>query len=176
MKIIHLYYKPKTALASALLSHSRLVRDKALAVAGSVPELRPDTQFIAEAAMLHDLGIYKTTAPGIHCRGSLPYICHGIIGSEILEGFGLKRHAKVCERHIGAGLTALDIREQKLALPLRDMQPVSIEEQIICYADKFYSKSSGTKQLSIKTIVAELIPFGRDKVCRFLSWHERFNI
>ena len=35
--------------------------------------------------MLHDIGIFQTDAPGIHCFGSQPYICHGRLGAELLR-------------------------------------------------------------------------------------------
>ena len=83
--------------------------------------------------------------------------------------------ALVCERHVGVGLTASDIRSQRLPLPLRDMVPVSIEEILICYADKFFSKSGQGRELPLKAIVDELNRFGQDKARLFLAWHERFK-
>ena len=54
---------------------------------------------------------------------------------------GYPRHALVCERHTGAGLSLEDIIAQNLPVPHRDMLPVSMEEQVVCFADKFYSKT-----------------------------------
>ena len=56
--------------------HSRSVADKAIAIANAHPELIIDKQFVEEAAMLHDIGIFRTNAPGIQCFGTEPYICH----------------------------------------------------------------------------------------------------
>jgi uncharacterized protein len=97
-------------------------------------------EFIEEAAMLHDIGIFMTNARGIGCFGDKKYICHGYLGRELLERDGLPRHALVCERHVGVGLTVHDVDSLFPTLPRRDMQPVSIEEKIICYVDKFFSK------------------------------------
>jgi uncharacterized protein len=44
-------------------------------------------------------------------------------------------------------LTAPDIAERGLPLPGRDMEPRSIEEKIIAFADKFHSKNRGEKTL-----------------------------
>jgi uncharacterized protein len=137
--------------------------------------LQPDLRFIEEAAMLHDIGIFETQAPRIHCHGTKPYVCHGVIGRDLLEQKGLARHGLVCERHVGVGMTVADIREQQLPLPLRDMRPVSLEETIICYADKFFSKFNGRHELPIKAIVDELTPFGQDKVSCFLNWHKLYG-
>ena len=79
-------------------------------------------------------------APELHCDGTEPYLCHGILGRRLLEEEGLPLHALVCERHTGAGITPEEVREGGLPLPERDYLPVSLEEKIICVADKFYSK------------------------------------
>jgi len=143
--IIHKYYDPTSELYRILMTHSVLVTKKALDIATAFQSRQPqheiDLNFIYEAAMLHDLGIFRCAAPEIFCAGSAPYICHGMIGREILESEGLPRHALVCERHTGAGLSRQNVIQQKLPLPLRDYLPVSHEEKIICLADRFYSKT-----------------------------------
>ena len=142
--IIHQYYDSRSNLYRVLVTHSILVTKKALDIATAFqlrqPHPKIDLNFIYEAAMLHDIGIFRCDAPKIFCAGSAPYICHGIIGREILENAGLPRHALVCERHTGAGVSQQNVIEQKLPLPLRDYLPVSLEEKIICLADRFYSK------------------------------------
>jgi len=143
--IISKYYDPSSELYRVLITHSILVTKKALDIAAAFQKRHPhneiDLTFIYEAAMLHDLGIFRCSAPEIFCAGSAPYIRHGIIGREILESEGLPRHALVCERHTGAGLSQQNVIQQKLPLPLRDYLPVSLEEKIICLADRFYSKT-----------------------------------
>ena len=59
----------------------------------------------------------------------------------MLRNEGLPKHARVAERHTGTGLTKETIQRQGLPLPLHDFSPITIEEQIVCYADKFFSKS-----------------------------------
>ncbi len=34
------------------------------------PEIQADRKFVEEAALLHDIGVYKTYAPEIACSGS----------------------------------------------------------------------------------------------------------
>ena len=108
-------------LKHILLVHSRSVTDKALALAKKHPELDLDLNFIEEAAMLHDIGIFLTDAPDIQCFGTHPYICHGYLGADLVRKEGFPRHALVCERHTGAGLSLQDIEEQNLPVPHRDM-------------------------------------------------------
>lgn len=173
--ILYEYYRPGSPLAELLLDHSRRVRDKALAVADHITDAQLDLVFIAEAAMLHDIGICRTDAAGIHCHGPHAYISHGIIGRRMLEAFGLHRHAMVCERHVGTGIELTEIRRRKLALPMRDMCPQSLEEIVICYADKFFSKTDRSRELPLDEIVAGLVRYGQEKAQTFLTWHARFG-
>jgi uncharacterized protein len=62
------------------------------------------------------------------------------LGAELLRKEGFPFHARVCERHTGTGLTAEAILENGWPLPARDMLPETIEEQIVCFSDKFFSK------------------------------------
>ncbi len=175
IEIINKYYNPNTPLWFTLIEHSKAVRNKALDIVSNHPELEADAVFVSEAAMLHDIGIYLTNAPELHCHGKYPYICHGYLGRELLEREGLSRHALVCERHTGTGLTLDDITSQNLPIPQRDMLPLSIEEQIICFADKFYSKSRAlTKPKSIDNIVKSMRKHGEHQVAQFEKWCELF--
>ena len=177
LDIIEKYYAKGSRAYCILVDHSRRVSQKALEVAGRVPHLAPDADFIKAAAMLHDIGIVYTRSPSLGCYGSKAYIWHGVLGRELLEKEGLHRHALVCERHVGAGITLDDIRSQQLPIPQRDMLPVSIEEQIICYADKFFSKSAGGNgsPRSVDEILLELKRYGKDNAQRFSRWVELFS-
>jgi uncharacterized protein len=176
LKIIKKYYKPKSKSYHFLIEHSRMVTKKALKVAEKVKRLNPNFDFIREASMLHDIGILLVSEPKIGCYGGKLYVCHGILGREILEKEGLLRHALVCERHVGVGITKKDVLENNLPLPKRDMLPVSIEEKIICFADKFYAKIKNTSyENSPEEIIKNLAPFGQDKVERFESWLKFFG-
>jgi uncharacterized protein len=55
--------------------------------------------------------------------------------------------------------------------------PISIEEQIICYADKFFSKNGNGRpaEKSIAEIIDNLNRYGPDKVQRFESWVQMFE-
>ena len=115
--IILKFYPDDTPQRQMLLKHSRQVRDKALEILRSLPpenaengELDPDT--VAAGAMLHDIGIFLTDAPRIYCFGDKPYICHGYLGAQLLRSMGYPRHAAVCERHTGTGLTKEQIEHE----------------------------------------------------------------
>ena len=175
LELIAKYYKPRSKAYRILLNHSQLVTEKALAIAINHNEYIPDLNFIEEAAMLHDIGIFKTNAPDLLCFGEYPYICHGYLGSELLMEEGYPDHALVCERHTGVGITTEEIIADRLPLPLKDYLPVSVEEQIICFADKFFSKSGDiTHEKSLSEIRKSLEKFGHKSVARFNEWCEIF--
>ena len=173
--LIEKYYPEDDALRQLLITHSQSVAQFALQIVSLHPELGIDRQFVLEAAMLHDIGIRLCDAPGIHCHGTEPYIRHGRIGAEWLRTGGFPRHARVCERHTGAGITCRQIVERDLPLPHEDFLPETIEEQLICYADKFFSKSHPERQKTAEQAIKSLRKFGDDGVTRFMQWQRMFG-
>ena len=95
----------------------------------------------------------------------------------MLAAENFPKHALVCERHVGTGITLDEIKTRNLHLPLREMINVSIEEQIVCYADKFFSKNGGDSNppQTIETIRRRLARYGDDNVKRFMDWATRFG-
>jgi uncharacterized protein len=159
-----------------LLRHGDLVSRKAVDILDHALWLKTDREFVIQAAMLHDIGIGRTRCPDLGCTGSLPYVCHGVAGRAILDPLGLKRHGLVCERHVGVGISADQARRQKIPLPVRDMLPLSLEERLICYADKFFSKTdNGRHEKSIDEIIAGLIRYNGNYAGRFLALHRLFT-
>ena len=179
LDILAEFYDSDSNTFQILVTHGHQVAAKAKKAALKVAHMQPDIEFIEHAAMLHDIGILQTDSPGLGCHGQQPYIRHGILGRELLEQLGLPEYGLICERHVGVGISADDVYRFNLPLPERDMIPVSIEEQIICYADKFFSKNgngnaNGTEK-SIDQIIGSLKRYGPDKVKRFQSWVEIFE-
>ena len=174
IEIINKYYQPDTELRHILMIHSLLVSHKALKIVDAHRELPIDRKFVEEAALLHDIGIYLTHAPGIQCLGSHPYIAHGYLGADLLRAEGFPRHALVCERHTGAGLSLDEIVQQQLPIPHRDMQPVSLEEQVICFADKFFSKTHLDEEKSVEKARKSIAKYGEEGVMRFDRWCSLF--
>lgn len=172
--IINKYYPGESELKHILLMHSRSVADKALQLADCHPELALDKDFLYEGAMLHDIGIFLTDAASIFCFGDKPYICHGYLGADLMRAEGLPRHALVCERHTGAGLSLAQIIAQNLPVPHRDMLPVSLEEQLICFSDKFFSKTHLEDERSVEKARKSLEKYGEDGVRRFDNWCKMF--
>jgi uncharacterized protein len=177
LEIIAEFYEPGSESYQILIKHGQQVANKAIEVAKRVPQFKPNLNFINEAAMLHDIGIFETNSPELGCSGKHPYVCHGYLGRKILEKKGLPPHALVCERHVGIGITAEEIKLNQLPLPQRDMVPISIEEQIICFADKFFSKNGEVNdgEKSVEDILNGLRRYGPEKVIRFQNWMHLFG-
>lgn len=175
LAIIDKYYAPYPDLRHVLLTHSRQVAERALRIVDAHPELHMNRDFVFEAAMLHDIGIIFCDAPRIFCMGPHHYIEHGYLGAELLRREGLPMHADVAERHTGTGLTLDEIRSSSWQLPLRDFSPRTLEEIVICYADKFYSKSHIGEELPYAKVRQSIWRYGSDSVGRFDKWQQLFE-
>ncbi len=175
--IIKKYYDKKSLTYDVLVKHSSFVVKKALEIVELNQFKNIDIEFIKEAGMLHDIGIIKTYAPEIWCFWSEPYLCHWILWAKILKYEWLLKHALVCERHTWVWITKEEIIENKLPLPYKDFVPKTLEEKIICVADKFYSKDKNiSKEKTIDEILLWLSRFWNKKVDIFLSLCKEFNI
>ncbi|MEM3555630.1 MAG: NUDIX domain-containing protein [Candidatus Micrarchaeia archaeon] len=125
MKLLLKYKLPKN-----IIEHSKKVRRVALQVAKEVKRRGwgVDLKLVEEGALLHDVG-----------RSLTHSLEHGYLGGEILrkEGVG-EEVARIAERHVLGGIS----REEagRMGLPARDFIPETVEEKIVCYADKVCEK------------------------------------
>jgi len=175
-KLLKKYYCNNDKAYELLIRHSMQVRDFALEILDKHSGLDfVDNGFVSEAAMLHDIGIFLCDAPGIYCYGIHTYIEHGYLGADLLRKEGLPKHALVCERHTGSGLSLETIIKNNYPLPQRNMLPISVEEKLICYADKFFSKSKLGTMFTTERIREKLLRFGNEEVERFDAMHEMFK-
>lgn len=174
--IIDKYYPEGTRLRDIYLRHCRSVADLALRI-NHERNLGLDPATVEAAAMLHDIGIFLTDADGIDCHGTEPYIRHGILGAELLRREGMPEEiARIAERHTGAGITEDDIREMNLPLPPGDYTPQTLLERIICYADKFYSKTRLDSPKSLEAVRASMLRHSPSTLTRFNTLHSEFSL
>lgn len=169
-------YPAGLKVGGILLAHSRAVALEALDIARRL-NLPLDPEEIETAAMLHDVGIIRTNAPGIGCYGAAPYLCHGIIGADMLRRAGAPEiYARVAERHTGAGLTQVEIAARALPLPAdRSYMPETLLERLICYADCFYSKSGDMRRKPLERVERSMAGFGEAVLDRFRELHREFG-
>lgn len=180
LDLIRKYYASESQAFRTLVRHSSQVAKRAeqvaerLVAAGS----EVDRGFVAEAAWLHDIGVFLTDTPKIGCYGTAPYLLHGVLGADLLRQEGLPRHAMVCERHVGVGISLQDIEDQQLPLPRRDMTPQSIEEEIVAYADLFFSKNRkpAAGPRPPEEVRVKLARHGPHKAAVFDRWHKKFGV
>lgn len=115
--------------------HSLKVAEKALEIAYKIKKADVDLDLIEIGALLHDIGRAQTHG-----------FKHAIIGGRILRERGYpSKLARICETHILGGLDKEDARF--LNLPEKDYLPNSLEEKVICLADKL---TAGTKEVTIE--------------------------
>ncbi|MDR1937367.1 MAG: HDIG domain-containing protein [Tannerellaceae bacterium] len=174
IEILSKYYDANSEAYRILVDHSEDVAAKALQIARMHPEMSLDPVFIEEAAMLHDIGVFLCNAPDIGCHGEADYICHGYLGADLMRREGYPLHALVCERHTGSGISLEEIQARKLPLPHRDMLPLSPEEQLICFADKFFSKTHPGREKTVEKIKNGLSQYGEPTLLRFEHWLKLF--
>ncbi len=136
----------KEKLPGSIRRHSIRVANKALAIAKKIRKVKVDAELVVIGGILHDIGRARTHG-----------FEHALIGGKILREKGLpEKLARICETHILGGLDKEDAKE--LGLPEKDYLPHSIEEKIVCLADKM---SMGTKEVSIEQ--------------RFKRWFEKYG-
>ncbi|MBR9692400.1 HDIG domain-containing protein [Candidatus Woesearchaeota archaeon] len=177
LAIVKKHYEEGSESYEALVTHGRMVRDKALAIAKRVPELKPDVELIEEASLLHDIGIKFTHAPDIGCHGEARYITHIALGKELLEKEGLPKHARIAESHLGVGISKEEIEAKNLPFPKKDMIPETVEEEIVSLADKFFTKvpEEMNRERSKDEVRKGLRRHGESKVKVFDEWCKKYK-
>jgi uncharacterized protein len=175
-QIIDKYYPAETPLRDIYIRHCRSVANKALDIARR-KHLDVDLGDVEAAAMLHDIGIVLTDAAGIQCHGTEPYLTHGRLGADILRREGAPEiYARVAERHTGSGLDADNLAAIGPCLPAdRCYMPETTLERLVCYADKFFSKSGDMKEKPLDRVRASMAKFGDASLHRFEALHEAFS-
>ena len=83
-----------------------------------------DVEAVVAGAMLHDIG-----------RSRVQTVRHGVEGAGMAEEEGADRKVvEIVRRHVGAGISPDEAKE--LGLPELDYIPRTLEERIVCFADK----------------------------------------
>ena len=126
----------KEKLPLHILHHSIKVAEKAIEIAKKIKKVNIDKNLIEIGALLHDIGRIKTHG-----------LDHGIVGGFILKKKGFPVSvSRICETHVLAGLDEKDFKNLKGIKP-QDTNPISIEEKIVCLADKFFK---GIQEVTIE--------------------------
>lgn len=115
----------KQGAAEHLVRHCETVASLAMLLAEKIRRNTiVDIELVKIGAYLHDIG-----------RTITHDVSHGVEGGKLLRKLGIdERICRIAERHVGGGIPAEEAA--KLGLPKEDFIPETIEEKLVCYADK----------------------------------------
>ncbi len=129
--------------SQSVVRHCIAVADLAIEIAAKL-QLRKsklDIKLVEVGALLHDIGRSKTHT-----------VNHLIAGVEIACSKGLPESiVSIIKRHVGGGITPEEAK--KLGWPNDNYVPTSLEEKIVCYADKLIE---GSKRVPIEITLDQL--------------------
>jgi len=117
-----------------IIRHSLVVAKTAAKLADSLLEkgTQLDRALVWSGALLHDVGRSVTTD-----------VRHGAEGARLLREAGFSEQlVRIAERHVGAGIPKDEA--VKIGLQPKDYVPETLEEKIVCYADKLVSGNNVT--------------------------------
>lgn len=130
-----------------IINHVLAVSRKAIKIASRIQSVPIDLKLVRIGAILHDIGRTQTHD-----------FLHGVTGGTIIREQlnWSEKLARIAETHILGGITKEEAIE--LGLPPKDYIPITIEEKIVCLADKYIN---GSKEVPIEH--------------RFRNWFSRFG-
>jgi len=109
-----------------LIKHSIAVSEVSIILALALRErgYDIDLELVKMGGLLHDVGRVKTHS-----------VRHGYLGGRLLRTMGVdERIARIAERHVGGGISKKET--QRLNLPQKEYVPETLEEKVVCFADK----------------------------------------
>jgi uncharacterized protein len=109
-----------------VIAHCTSVTDYAVDLAAKLESKGQHVKvdLVEAGGILHDLGRCKTNT-----------VDHGVVGGQFADELGLPQEVvDVIKRHVGAGITEQEA--QAMGWPKDNYVPQTLEEKIVCYADK----------------------------------------
>lgn len=135
-----LTFLAKAGCSKSVVEHCKAVSAFATKIAQAYKKRKCDidVQLVEISALLHDIGRSRTHT-----------VDHASVGGEIVRSLGLPNSvASIIERHAGGGIPKKEAR--KLGWPTKDYLPQTLEEKIVCYADK---RIEGLRIVSIEQTI-----------------------
>jgi len=122
-----------------------------------------DIELVEIGAILHDIGRSKTHGTD-----------HAAVGGEMVRRLGVAEPvARIVDRHVGAGIPEDEARA--LGLPEGVYVPETLEEKIVCYADKLID---GWREVDISVTIdgfAEKMGRSHPAIERLWSLHREMD-
>ena len=126
-----------------------------------------DIDLIFMGAMVHDIG---WLAAPIERQNS---VRHGEEGDNWLLELGIEEKvARFCLCHVGSGFSQNEASQKGLDPNLNHL-PLTLEEMVVTYADKFFSKNGKTH--TIEEIDEEMKGYGEESYTRWLELKKLFG-
>ncbi|MFA5828752.1 MAG: HD domain-containing protein [Candidatus Shapirobacteria bacterium] len=134
--------KYKKEILEIVWTHSLIVKDISLQIVNHLEEkygIKTDKKIVEFGALIHDIGFYDCFDDNY--KKTCKYLLHGKMGYDILTKEGVsQKKARFALTHTGVGISNEQIEKENLDLPKNNYVPISLEEEIVCYADNFHSK------------------------------------
>jgi len=123
-------------------THSQIVKEIALQISANLKKnyaIEADKKLITAGSLVHDIGLYNCFDDNF--QKIVRYATHGQIGYDILKREKVEEKiARFSLCHTTTGLTKEDIVNQEIPMEPKDYIPITLEEEIVSYADTFHSK------------------------------------
>ena len=148
---------------------------------GQVPPRLLDEHLVLIGGLLHDIGTYRVLKHGGEDGEPLKfdgdrYIQHGLLGYDYLLENGVDESiAQFARNHTGVGLTRDAVVAQGLPLPPDDYVPVNLEQETVMVADKYHSKSTPPKFLTVDAYMRKAARFGEANRRLWMAMVERYG-
>jgi len=144
-------------------THSLIVKNISLQIADELEKkhgIKTDKKLIEIGALIHDIGFYDCFDD--NCKTKKNYVSHGKKGYEILLKEKVsKKRARFALVHVGVGFE-------------KDV-PITLEEEIVCYADNFHSKGR-PRFNSFEESMEEMIKINPDFGIILQRFSDKFGI
>ncbi len=140
----------ETSCPSQVINHCIAVANYALELACKLEAngLSVDLSLVEAGALLHDIGRSKTHG-----------VDHSIAGVEIAQNLGLPSTiVNIIKRHVGAGISSEEA--QRLGWPEDNYIPQTLEEKIVCYADKCIGNDGDVVPIEVEISRLQTAGFG----------------
>lgn len=141
-----------------------------------------DERLLVLGGMVHDIGTYQliksdgSDGEPLRFKHS-KYIQHGLRGYKLLKACGFSEElAQFARNHTGIGLTAAAVKEQELPLPVADYVPVTLEQELVMYADKFHTKSDPAEFVGYDRCIRRAAKHGEANAQGMRDLIERFGM